>query len=227
MKNRNVLKSKPSLQCLALGLMTWTGAAFADDMITCESRNNQHQTCRINQSGYVTLDRQISRDSCQQGRNWDYNRREIWVDDGCRATFRVHTSGHDGGGHDSNHDAKVVAGVLVGAAILGAMAHHADNDDDKYRDDNYHGSRHSSYVPDWMEGTFNGYNPTYGASIRMTINEDGQMTAVTNGRTLRGWVNNGELHIGNDVFTINRSGNGFVTSQVGDSYNQVRYSRIN
>lgn len=61
----------------------------------------------------------------------------------------------------------------------------------------------------------------------MTINGDGQMPAVADGQTLRGWVNSGELHVGDDVFTINRSGNGFITSQAGDSYNQVKYQRVN
>lgn len=223
-------RSRPYLKTtLLVVLSAWSTAVLADYTVTCESNDNRHNTCRLNQgSGYVTLERNLSRSDCRQGRNWDYDRREIWVDDGCRANFKVHTYGSsDNHGGDGNHDAKVVAGVLVGAAILGAMAHHADKDDHKYRDDDYYGGRHSSYIPDWMEGTFVGYNPTYDASIRMTIGSDGQMTAVANRQTLRGWVNNGELHIGDDVFTVNRSGDGFITSQVGDSYNQVRYQRVN
>ncbi|RYE74638.1 MAG: DUF3011 domain-containing protein, partial [Oxalobacteraceae bacterium] len=204
---------RPLCCALSLGLAGWSSAALADYDVTCESNDNQHQTCRLNQgSGYVTLDRNLSKADCRQGRNWDYDRREVWVDDGCRASFKVHTYGSDNrSGRSDNHDAKVAAGVLVGAAILGAMAHHADKDDEKYRDDKYYGGRHSSYVPDWMVGTFVGYNPTYDASIRMTIGDDGQMSAVTNAQSLRGWINNGDLHVGDEVFTINRSGDGFVT----------------
>lgn len=218
----------PLRWALALGLAGWSGAALADYTVDCESSGNSYQSCRLDQgAGYVTLDRQRSKGSCQQGRTWDYDRRQIWVDDGCRASFRVHTYGNEGGSHhDGNHDAKVAAGVIVGAALLGALAHNADKDEERYRDDNYQGSRHSSYVPGWMVGSFEGYNPMYHASVRMTIQGDGQVTADANGQTLRGWINSGELHVGNDIFTINRSGSGFVTSQVGDSYNQVRYDRV-
>lgn len=217
-----------SLQAtLLLGLGGWSTAALADYNVTCESRDNRHQTCRLDQAGYVTLDRNLSNQDCRQGRNWDYDRREIWVDDGCRATFKVHTYG--GSSHGSSkvndHDAKVAAGVLIGAAIIGAMAHHADKDDERYRDDGYYGSRHASYVPGWMVGRFEGYNPVYGADVRMTIEDDGQVSVAARGQTLRGWINSGELHVGSEVFTINRSGDGFVTSQVGDAYNEVRYHR--
>ena len=144
--------------CLA-GAGLWGADARADDYVTCESRNDRYQSCSITTAGYVTLDRQLSSTSCTQGRTWDYNRREIWVDDGCRATFRVHTS--SSGHHGDDHDAKVAAGVLIGAAILGAIAHNANKKDDKYDDDRYQGARHSSYVPSWMIGTFEGYNAVY------------------------------------------------------------------
>ena len=36
-------------------------------------------------------------------------------------------------------------------------------------DDTYQGARHTSYVPGWMIGEFEGYNPTFNADIRMRI----------------------------------------------------------
>ncbi|MBB1087592.1 hypothetical protein H4F99_03715 [Lysobacter sp. SG-8] len=106
------------------------------------------------------------------------------------------------------------------------MAHNANKDEQRYTDDNYQGARHSSYVPGWMVGTFQGYNPVHHATIRMTINSDGQMTATVDGHTLRGWINNGELHVGDEIFTIAESRDGFITSQVGDRQNQVAYHRV-
>ena len=117
--------------CL-VGTGLWSVDARADDYVTCESRNDRYQRCQIATAGYVTLDRQLSGASCTQGRTWDYSRREIWVDDGCRATFRVHTGSS---GHHDDHDAKVAAGVLIGAAILGAIAHNANKHEDRYDDD--------------------------------------------------------------------------------------------
>lgn len=209
--------------CLALASL-WGFDALADDTITCESRNDRYQTCPIARAAYVTLERQLSSASCSQGRTWDYNRREIWVDDGCRATFRVHTgsSGHD----DGNHDAKVAAGVLIGAAILGAIAHNANKKDDKYDDARYQGARHSSYVPSWMIGTFEGYNPVYDRDVTLTVSADGRATARTRDQTVSGWINDGRLNVGNTSFDIDQSRDGLVTTQVGDRHNEVRYRRV-
>lgn len=209
--------------CLA-GAGLWGFDARADDTVTCESRNDRYQSCPITTSGYVTLERQLSGTACSQGRTWDYNRREIWVDDGCRATFRVHTdsSGH----HDDNHDAKVAAGVLIGAAILGAMAHNANKKDDKYDDDRYQGARHTSYVPSWMVGTFEGYNALYDADVTLTIDAGGRATALSRGQTIKGWINEGQLNVGDTTFDIDQSREGLVTSQIGDRQNEVRYRRV-
>ncbi|CAN7577997.1 DUF3011 domain-containing protein [Pseudoxanthomonas sp. LjRoot143] len=208
--------------CLA-AVGFWTADAYADDYITCESRNDRYQSCPISTAGYVTLDRQLSGTACTQGRTWDYNRREIWVDDGCRASFRVHTSSS---GHHDNNDAKVAAGVLIGAAILGAIASNANKKDDKYDDNRYQGARHSSYVPGWMVGTFEGYNPLYNADVTLTIDSSGRATGRANGQTINGWINDGYLNVGNNAFNIDQSRDGFVTSQVGDRQNEVRYRRV-
>lgn len=209
--------------CLA-GAGLWGFDARADDYVTCESRNDRYQSCPIGTPGYVTLDRQLSGTACTQGRTWDYNRREIWVDDGCRASFRVHTgsSGH----HDDNHDAKVAAGVLIGAAILGAIAHNANKNDDKYDDDRYQGARHTSYVPSWMIGTFEGYNAVYDRDVTLTIGADGLATARTRDQTVNGWINEGRLNVGNTSFDIDQSRDGLVTTQIGDRHNEVRYRRV-
>jgi hypothetical protein len=209
--------------CLAFASL-WSFEARADDTITCESRNDRYQTCPISRAGYVTLERQLSSTACRQGRTWDYNRREIWVDDGCRATFRVH--GGSSGNDNDNHDAKVVAGVLIGAAILGAIAHNANKKDDKYDDARYQGARHSSYVPSWMIGTFEGYNTVYDRDVTLTITDDGRATARTRDQTIEGWINDGRLNVGDTVFDIDQSREGLVTSQVGDRQNEVRYRRV-
>jgi|GEM_PF-215978 len=163
----------------------------ADDFVTCESRDNRYQSCALPYAGYVTLDRKLSGADCRQGRSWDYDRRNVWVDDGCRASFRVRGDDRHHGRDDDNHDAKVAAGVLVGAAILGALVHNANKQDERYDDGNYQGARHTSYVPQWMVGEFEGYNPMYNTDIRMRIEADGRMSAQASGQNLSGWVNGG------------------------------------
>lgn len=201
--------------------------ARADEQVTCESRDNRYQSCALPYAGYVSLERKLSGADCRQGRTWDYDRRQVWVDDGCRASFRVHggDSRDDRGDHD-HHDAKVAAGVLIGAALLGALVHNANTGDDRYDDDNYQGPRHSSYVPGWMVGEFEGYNPIYGADIHMRIDSDGRMSAQARGQDLSGWINGGQLNVGGNVFDINQSRDGFVTTEVGDRQNEVRYRRV-
>ena len=58
-------------------------------IITCESHKNRRAYCRVNTTGGVELDRQISRSSCSG--NWGYDRNGIWVNNGCRAKFAIGT----------------------------------------------------------------------------------------------------------------------------------------
>jgi Protein of unknown function (DUF3011) len=222
---------------LALASVSWPLAASANYSVTCESKGNNYQRCPISQAGYVTLTRNLSKTDCVRGRNWDFDRREIWVDDGCRAQFSVNTSSYsDHGSHGGSSDGAKVAGALIGLAVLGAAIHnsqHKDDNryqDDRYNDASYHGSRHSSYMPGWMVGTFEGYNPQYNATIELTIGSDGQARGTADSRAgsarINGWVSNQELHVGDSTFSINQTRDGFVTSELGDSYNQVHYRRV-
>ena len=193
----------------------------ADEFVSCESADSRYRSCTLPNAGFVTLERQLSKTACRQGRTWDYNRREIWVDDGCRAEFRVHSNRPS-----DRNDARVAAGVVIGAAILGALAHNADRDQSRYNDTRYEGARHTSYVPGWMIGTFDGYNALHNAQVSMTISDDGRMSARANGQMLYGWINDDLLHVGDEIFHIDQTREGFVTSQVGDRENEVRYRRV-
>jgi hypothetical protein len=64
----------------------------------------------------VTIERKISGARCDQGRSWDFDRREIWVDRGCEGDFRVKTHGESSDGKN----AAKVAGAVAAVAILGA-----------------------------------------------------------------------------------------------------------
>ncbi len=120
-----------------------------------------------------------------------------------------------------------MAGVLIGVAILGALISDSNNnDEEKYDDKDYKGSRHTSYVPDWMIGKFEGYNPSSSVNVKMEINKNGRVLARVGGNKLKGWINDERLHIGDAVFDIERSRRGFVTSMKGDPYNEVRYHRV-
>jgi hypothetical protein len=57
-------------------------------VIRCESRDGREQHCPATLRG-ASLQRQVSRTPCVQGRNWRWDRGGIWVKDGCRGDFAV------------------------------------------------------------------------------------------------------------------------------------------
>jgi len=198
-------------------------AVQADEVIRCESNDYRYRTCALSDHGYVRLHRQISSTACRQGQNWDYDRRAIWVDDGCAAEFivedRYHTS------KDKNHDGEKAIAAVAAIALLGAVAAANHKDEDKYDHDGYGRGGHSSHIPSWMVGEFRGYNTDRHADVRMHIGSDGRVEAHTGGVDLRGYVNDQRLYVGNAQFEIERAGDGFNTVQVGDRRNRVHYSR--
>jgi hypothetical protein len=65
------------------------GHGYSGRMIRCESRDFRDGYCRANIRQGADIVRQISRSPCQYGRTWGYDRRGIWVTDGCAAEFAV------------------------------------------------------------------------------------------------------------------------------------------
>jgi Protein of unknown function (DUF3011) len=58
-------------------------------IVTCSSNDMRRNWCDIGGRRDVRLTRQISGSACVQGRTWGTDRRGLWVDNGCRAEFRV------------------------------------------------------------------------------------------------------------------------------------------
>jgi hypothetical protein len=50
------------------------------------------------------VQRQLGRVECVRGRNWDYDRGGIWVDNGCRAEFFIEGDRGGYGDHARDHD---------------------------------------------------------------------------------------------------------------------------
>jgi len=63
-------------------------AASADERVRCESKGDRRE-CAYETDGRVTLERQLSVSACTEGETWGYDDDAIWVDQGCRADFRV------------------------------------------------------------------------------------------------------------------------------------------
>lgn len=55
----------------------------------CESLGKDHRYCDVGTIHHAEVKRQLSRNPCEYNRSWGYDRRGIWVGDGCRAEFWV------------------------------------------------------------------------------------------------------------------------------------------
>ena len=69
--------------------------AMAQHSIACSSDDGKRHYCAVDTRGGVSMTRQRSDVNCEEGYSWDYDRRGIWVDHGCRADFVVN-SGYGG-----------------------------------------------------------------------------------------------------------------------------------
>jgi len=65
------------------------GASSAEETVRCESLDNGYKRCPADTRGEVQLLEQLSDTTCREGENWGYDRRGIWVDQGCRGEFVV------------------------------------------------------------------------------------------------------------------------------------------
>ncbi|HQE08630.1 DUF3011 domain-containing protein [Thermomonas sp.] len=77
----------------------YRGNDYRSGRVRCESDDGRYRECPIG-DGRATLDRQLSRSACIEGRSWGQNRGRVWVDDGCRADFSVRSYG---GGYDNGY----------------------------------------------------------------------------------------------------------------------------
>lgn len=62
-----------------------------DETVLCESTNQHHKTCHVSLGRHdrVYLIDRVSNSNCYEGRDWGWDRGSIWVDNGCRAKFRI------------------------------------------------------------------------------------------------------------------------------------------
>lgn len=68
------------------------GSHYVRDHVTCESINYNYNQCgsyQVRRIERARIVRQHSKTTCQQGRNWGYDSRSVWVSNGCRGTFEV------------------------------------------------------------------------------------------------------------------------------------------
>jgi hypothetical protein len=94
----------PALAAAALTFAFLATATAAETTVTCESHDDRRVHCPADTRGGVRLQTQLSRSPCDYGDTWGYDRRGVWVDGGCRATFAVDEPRYDDEGYGDGYD---------------------------------------------------------------------------------------------------------------------------
>jgi Protein of unknown function (DUF3011) len=182
-----------------------------EQTIRCESKDFRYRYCRADTDNRVTMTREMSKRRCRQWNNWGYDKRGVWVDNGCRGEFRVGRSGMSGG-------QAAAVGVAAGAAIIAAAVIASRNNDKRDPD-----------VPDWAPGVYRGYDKGWRGDIELTVlNTSAVEGFVVNREEDRftGRIEKDMLFLGPDEFRISRDGDGFRASHTSDRSREIRFRKI-
>jgi hypothetical protein len=142
--------------------------AAADYTVTCESTSGQTRNCPLYDGGRPYLQTQLSRSNCYEGQTWGSDGSNVWVSNGCRATFEVRQGNSSRGSSykssDSSDNGKAlaaVAAIAIGAAAVAAANNNKDDHRGSYSHDN---GRAYDYGNSYGHNYGNSYGNNYGNS---------------------------------------------------------------
>ncbi len=186
-----------------VALLVGAGAVHAAQ-VECRSEGYHYNYCRVDTQGVVRMLQQQSSSPCDRGRSWGYDRRGIWVDDGCSAVFEYgYGGGYDGAAsRGRGDDGALVAGVAA-LAIIGAIAssqHHADRP---------HYEPTGPRVPGWAIGSFSGSDSESGADMGVRIDPYGQIDGYYGHRQLTGQFDGDRAYLGGRGYSAYATRDGF------------------
>lgn len=116
------MKRSIALLTMVLALAP-TISARAQFKVICESEGHDHHYCPVDTSQGVVLDHQLSHAGCWQSDTWGFDRKGIWVSNGCKAEFLVGSaSDESAAGIDAQADGQKKGGGKAGAIIGGLLA---------------------------------------------------------------------------------------------------------
>ena len=197
--------------CLAAVLVSpaLPGTALAGDRtIRCESRNGRYRFCPVDTQDEVRLERQLSNTPCDLWRTWGFDRRGVWVDDGCRGEFKV------GKGMSGGKKAAIVGGVAAAAVVAAIIA---SKSGDK--------SQHRAEVPDWAVGSFRGYDERERVSYELNVAPNGAVNGWANDDEFNGRWENDRLQVRNRTWRASRDGDDLLLTDDRNARRQVKLWR--
>jgi hypothetical protein len=95
-----------TIATLALTSILFAVPSWAAEYLRCESDDGRRVYCDVRGADEddIEFHRQLSKTRCVEGDNWGIDRRGVWVDDGCRAEFRVDSRSRYGYDRDRHDD---------------------------------------------------------------------------------------------------------------------------
>lgn len=180
------------------------GRAHADGQIECTSQNYRYTYCRADTGNVVQLTHQQSKTRCEQGRNWGYDSRGIWVDDGCAAIFEYGFRSGGGGHRNKDKTGEIVAGVAA-VAILGALLSSDKSDHRREPDRDWGRDR----VPGWAVGGFSGSDRQSGMDISINVDRGGAINGYYGHNRLDGQFDGDGVYLGNRRYDARQTREGF------------------
>lgn len=102
-------------------------------VVRCESKGQDYRHCRADTRDGVQLYRQLSKNACRYNESWGYDRRGVWVDQGCRGDFQLYTGRSGGDGRNKDDHTAAIVGGAVALGVLGAALSEKDKDHNEDR----------------------------------------------------------------------------------------------
>lgn len=195
---------------VALVAAAFPPAAQADERdLRCESNRGRYRFCPADTENRVEIRRQFSNTPCVLWRTWGYDHRGVWVDNGCRAEFRVGRGGLSGG-----QTAAIVGGIAAAAIIAGIVA--SKNGD---RNDWDRG------VPEWAIGSFRGWDERERMLLQLNISQGGGVQGWVDQDEFTGRVERERLYLRDRTFRLHRNGDGIRLEEEGGRRQRIELWR--
>jgi Protein of unknown function (DUF3011) len=90
--------------------------------VKCESEDQKYTRCPVSTAGGVTLVEHLSDSPCRYNDTWGFDRKGIWVDRGCRATFSI---GHSSSGWQTDDEAVSLCKQAITEKVMRSVGRRA------------------------------------------------------------------------------------------------------